>query len=121
MSAGRGLSPTSLGTALAVMKQPDKARPDLRLGGLSVSRRHGSEIWSHPGGTGGYASVVAFDPLGARAVVLLANGLRTSPIDLARALELDPKRHRRCREAPPGAGEINRASCNGARARLICG
>ena len=48
-----------------------------------MSRRHGSEIWSHPGGGEGYSAVVAFDALGERGIVILSNGSRTVPVDLA--------------------------------------
>ena len=50
LSAALNLSATPLDKAMAFMKRPDARTPELRLGWLSVNRRHGSEIWSHPGG-----------------------------------------------------------------------
>ena len=86
LGAVLGLAPTPMDSALAFMRKPDQALPDLRLGWLTVRRRHGSEVWAHPGNTGGYSSAIAFDALNERAVVVLANDTRNSPNDIAHTI-----------------------------------
>lgn len=86
LSAALGLAPTPLDPALALMRKPDQAKAERRLGWLTVRRRHGSEVWAHGGNTFGFSSAVAFDALNERAVVVLANGRLNSPNDIAHTI-----------------------------------
>lgn len=93
LEAFLGYRQTALAAAMTEMVKPRApAGPNLQIGlAWHVSTANGKTIVWHNGGTGGYRSFVAFDPVARTGVVVLANaGTLAGPDDIGRHL-LDSK------------------------------
>jgi serine-type D-Ala-D-Ala carboxypeptidase/endopeptidase len=79
---GDGSAPlaSAMASMLAVRRPAGNPALDIALG-WHVAKRSGREIVWHNGGTGGYRSMVAFDPKAHTAVVVLSNTFTASGVD----------------------------------------
>jgi serine-type D-Ala-D-Ala carboxypeptidase/endopeptidase len=77
-------------SAMLAVRRPTGA-PTLEIAlGWHVAKRGGREIVWHNGGTGGYRSIVAFDPVARAGVVVLSNTFTNAGVDDIGQHLLDP-------------------------------